>query len=547
MEIDLMKCILIGLWAAFCMTGMLTGTYLTRCLVMSAGVGVILGDINTGLIMGAVGELAFLGFGVSSGGTVPPNPAGPGIVGTVLAITMKQSGMDTEAALAYSFPFALLIQFLITGIFTISSGLAEKARKAVIGGRFISYRFLANGTMLMFAAAGFGMGFAAASQAQRLGRLLSLIPEGITGGLSIGGKMLPAVGFAVILSAMCGWDTGPFVMLGYVAAAYIDMPVLGIALLAAALAWATLNRREGEKETAEKNIRGTEVFAIQEDGEKAEKESITQTKPTGVRQMSWKRLRQLSRSTAMRAYFLQNGYNYGNYEGLSYSFVVFPALKKLFPKEEDLKREIADSMSFCSVNPNFLPILTSFHLITLNRGMYTRESRDLRTAMMGPLAGIGDSLIQFCIAPVMSTIGAGLAQKSSMAGPVIFLLGMNGILLGLKLANEALGFRLGRALARKMEKKAQLLSHGARMVGCSVVAGLCVTGVEMRAAITFEREGEMLFSLQNFLDTLMPGILPAMYTGTLFYLMKRKKWSMNRLVALTLSLGILFHLLGVLE
>ena len=113
--------------------------------------------------------------------------------------------------------------------------------------------------------------------------------------------------------------------------------------------------------------------------------------------------------------------------------------------------------------------------------------------------------------------------------------------------DEALGFRLGRALARKMEKKAQLLSHGARMVGCSVVAGLCVTGVEMRAAITFEREGEMLFSLQNFLDTLMPGILPAMYTGTLFYLMKRKKWSMNRLVALTLSLGILFHLLGVLE
>ena len=301
MEIDLMKCILIGLWAAFCMTGMLTGTYLTRCLVMSAGVGVILGDINTGLIMGAVGELAFLGFGVSSGGTVPPHPAGPGIVGTVLAIIMKQSGMDTEAALAYSFPFALLIQFLITGIFTISSGLAEKARKAVIGGRFISYRFLANGTMLMFAAAGFGMGFAAASQAQRLGRLLSLIPEGITGGLSIGGKMLPAVGFAVILSAMCGWDTGPFVMLGYVAAAYIDMPVLGIALLAAALAWATLNRREGEKETAEKNIRGTEVFAIQEDGEKAEKESITQTKPTGVRQMSWTRLRQLSRSTAMRA------------------------------------------------------------------------------------------------------------------------------------------------------------------------------------------------------------------------------------------------------
>ena len=47
------------------------GTYLTRCLVMAAGVGVILGDVKTGLLMGATGELAFLGFGVSSGGSVP--------------------------------------------------------------------------------------------------------------------------------------------------------------------------------------------------------------------------------------------------------------------------------------------------------------------------------------------------------------------------------------------------------------------------------------------------------------------------------------------
>ncbi len=70
MEIHLWQCVLVGLWTAFCITGMLTGTYLTRCLVMAAGVGVILGDVQTGLAMGAVGELAFLGFGVSSGGSL---------------------------------------------------------------------------------------------------------------------------------------------------------------------------------------------------------------------------------------------------------------------------------------------------------------------------------------------------------------------------------------------------------------------------------------------------------------------------------------------
>ena len=65
MTISMFQCLLIGLWTAFCLAGMLFGIYTNRCLVMAAGVGLILGDLPTGLAMGAVGELAFMGFGVS--------------------------------------------------------------------------------------------------------------------------------------------------------------------------------------------------------------------------------------------------------------------------------------------------------------------------------------------------------------------------------------------------------------------------------------------------------------------------------------------------
>lgn len=174
MEITFVQCILIGVWTAFCMTGMLMGTYLTRCLVMAAGVGVILGDVKTGLLMGAVGELAFLGFGVSSGGSVPPNPAGPGIIGAILAVTMKNQGMDVEAALAYSIPFAILIQFVITGIYTVATGLVPKAEEAVEQGNYKKFHLAANSTILMFLAAGFLIGFAAASQNRNLETLIQL-------------------------------------------------------------------------------------------------------------------------------------------------------------------------------------------------------------------------------------------------------------------------------------------------------------------------------------------------------------------------------------
>ena len=55
MTISITQCVLIGLWTAFCLAGMLFGIYTNRCLIMSAGVGLILGDLPTGLAMGAVG------------------------------------------------------------------------------------------------------------------------------------------------------------------------------------------------------------------------------------------------------------------------------------------------------------------------------------------------------------------------------------------------------------------------------------------------------------------------------------------------------------
>ena len=128
MEISFIQAILIGLWTAVCWSGMLFGIYTNRSLVLAFGVGVILGDIPTALGVGAVAELAFMGFGVGAGGTVPPNAIGPGIVGTLMAITTE--GVTPESALALSIPFAVAIQFLQTAIYTACSGNQEAAARA---------------------------------------------------------------------------------------------------------------------------------------------------------------------------------------------------------------------------------------------------------------------------------------------------------------------------------------------------------------------------------------------------------------------------------
>lgn len=242
MEITLLQAILIGLWTAFSYAGMLMGIYTNRALFLAFGVGVILGDIPTALAVGAISELAFMGFGVGAGGTVPPNPIGPGIIGTLLAITIPD--VTPEAALSLSVPFAVAIQFLQTFIYTLAAGTPAMANNALKERNFTKYKFSINITIMLFLVVGFLLGFIGAYSMDVLSTLVELVPEALLTGLNVAGGMLPAIGFAMILSVMINKELIPFAILGYVLAAFFELPVMGIALVAAVFAIKAYNEYE---------------------------------------------------------------------------------------------------------------------------------------------------------------------------------------------------------------------------------------------------------------------------------------------------------------
>lgn len=233
MEITILQAVLIGLWTAFCLSGMLLGIYTNRCIIMATGVGIILGDPVTGLAMGAVGELAFMGYGVSQGGSVPPNHMGPGVVGAIMAIT---AGVPVETALALSIPFAVAFQFLITATYTFATTLTSISIKALDRKDFRTFRLAANATVWVFAIVGFIIGMAAALSAEGLNAVISLIPAWLNAGLSVAGKMLPAIGFAMILNVMAKKEHIPFMLLGYICVAYLKLPTMAITFVGVCVA-----------------------------------------------------------------------------------------------------------------------------------------------------------------------------------------------------------------------------------------------------------------------------------------------------------------------
>ena len=254
--------------------------------------------------------------------------------------------------------------------------------------------------------------------------------------------------------------------------------------------------------------------------------------------------------TSLRAYFLQNGFNYGNYQGLGYANILYPALKKIYKDDEQgFQDALSSNVEFFNSNPHFLPFITSMQLVMLDNGSKPEDARSIKLALMGPLAGIGDSLAQFCLAPLLATIGSSLAQDGLIGGPLLFFLGMNIILLAIKLFTGMYGYKLGTSIIDTLSEKMAQISSIASMIGVTVISGLAVSFVKIKVGIQYIATidgAEKIVSIQEMLDKIAPSLLPALFTIFVFYLIKKKKWTTYKLIGLTLVLGILGSVLGIL-
>ncbi len=201
---------------------------LYRPIVVGPVIGAIMGDLTTGLAIGASYELMMVG-AMPVGGAQPPNAVIGGVMATVFGISL---GLDVDAALPLAIPFALLGQYAVTILFTAMSPLMHKADQCAEnadtkGIDRINYFAMAALAILFALIVLAGMWFGSAVGEQ----LTTLLPDWVWTGLSAAGKMMPALGFAILLRVMLSKDYLMFVFLGFVLVAYLQLPLLAVAIL----------------------------------------------------------------------------------------------------------------------------------------------------------------------------------------------------------------------------------------------------------------------------------------------------------------------------
>jgi fructoselysine and glucoselysine-specific PTS system IIC component len=212
---------------------------LSRPIVTGLFTGIVLGDIKTGIIMGATLELAFIG-SFSVGASIPPDVVTGGILGTAFAIT---AGAGTETALLLGLPIAtltLILKNVYLGLLIpmMNHKADTYAEKADYKGVERMHLFAGFGLSLMLALV-VTLSFLVGSKT--VSNLLEMIPEFIQHGLSVATGLIPALGFAMLARLLINKQVAPYFFLGFALAAYLSIPVTGVAIFGAILAVIVVN------------------------------------------------------------------------------------------------------------------------------------------------------------------------------------------------------------------------------------------------------------------------------------------------------------------
>ena len=212
-----------------------------RPLVACTLVGLVLGDITTGIILGGTLEMLALGW-MNVGAAMAPDAALASVVSAILVIIGHQS---IGAGIALAVPLAAAGQVLTIFVRTITVFFQHLADRFALEGNTFGIEMCHVGGLLL---QGIRVAIPAAVVAAVAGTdtvnaMLSSIPEVITRGLQVSGGFIVVVGYAMVINMMGAKYLMPFFFLGFVVAAFttFNLVALGVIGLVLAIVYLQLN------------------------------------------------------------------------------------------------------------------------------------------------------------------------------------------------------------------------------------------------------------------------------------------------------------------
>lgn len=242
---------------------------------------------------------------------------------------------------------------------------------------------------------------------------------------------------------------------------------------------------------------------------------------------------------------MEHSWNYERMMNLGYCYAMIPALKAIYGDDkEQMKEALQRHMEFYNTTPYVITLPLGISVAMEEKRAEDPEHFDtssistVKTAIMGPLAGIGDSFFWGTLRILATGVGTSLAVKGNVLGPILFWLIYNVPHFGLRYWLTFLGYNMGANFLTKVQESGIMdkLTYGASIVGLTVAGAMTSEMVYMQVAGKIGT-GDDATKIQAILDGIAPGILPLILFGIVYYLLK-KKWKPLPLMFLLMLLCI---------
>ena len=236
----------------------------------------------------------------------------------------------------------------------------------------------------------------------------------------------------------------------------------------------------------------------------------------------------------------QWGWNYERMQASGYLYMILPQLRKIYGDgTPELQEMMRTHVQFFNTSNFFHTIVTGIDLaLEENEGVASKDAvTSIKTGLMGPFAAIGDAVFAATIPAILGGLAAGMAIEGNPIGIFIWVLvAAFGINL-FRWKQLEFAYKEGTALVTTMQDKLSALTDAASVLGTFMVGALIATMINFK--FTFAQSfGGVTFNLQETLDKIFPRLLPALFTGFIFWLLGRKGMNSTKAIFIVIAIAL---------
>lgn len=258
----------------------------------------------------------------------------------------------------------------------------------------------------------------------------------------------------------------------------------------------------------------------------------------------------LSKCATRHNWGLQWCWNYERMQASGFAWAMVPVMKELYDTDEEVCSNLERHMQFYNTHPGAsAPIIGA--CAALEEDYQTEMSDSLKVALMGPFAGIGDTIQAVLVQALAYIIGASLANDGNWALALLVTIVPLLILFLLRWPLFNWGYKRSTGIIEDATGNSDFnsLREGAQILGITVVGGFVPSMIGVKLAYEYSTTIDgvtQTVKLQDTLDGVLPYMLPIVMVGGCYLLLKKVKLSPVKVIGIVAVVAFVLGALGIL-